>query len=343
MTEFQNPPVGTFDFLDLSGFIVSGKQAYSDLIREFDGYLVPAPEVEFELIRIQGGIRELENALIYDWSPIRSDAAIRKFRTVVRRFGSRNSWFSPASWCTAVGWNYDDYFKCQFFNLADEYLRSLSAASWRTNWPYPRADLCDHELFGRKLLSLFGCKRAMDFDINLAKPSAFFDATRRFLETLLATRAEPETRTIVTHNAFEQFNPMRAIRYFSRAKCIIVDRDPRDSFVAMAPHRHLALKVDDFIERFRLFRAQVRHDSTEGQHVLRIRFEDLVFNYDAAVARVIGFLGHDNTIHRHKQKYFVPESSAKNIGLFKAYKYQADIARIERSLGEFCDPRASRS
>ena len=73
-------PVGTYRFLDLSGFIVSGKQAYSDLLREFDGFLVPEAEREFELIRIQGGIRDLENALVEDWSPIRADAALRRFR-----------------------------------------------------------------------------------------------------------------------------------------------------------------------------------------------------------------------------------------------------------------------
>jgi len=100
----------SFTFPDLSGFMASGKQAYSELIKEFDGYLVLEGERKFKLIRIQGGIRDLENALVHDWSPIRADSAIRKFRSVVRRLGRKKRWHAPATWFAGASNNYDDYF-----------------------------------------------------------------------------------------------------------------------------------------------------------------------------------------------------------------------------------------
>ena len=67
-------------YLDLSGYAFTGKHAVIDLVREFAGYTVAHFQFEFNLLRIQGGIRDLETALSDDWSPIRSDAAVRRFR-----------------------------------------------------------------------------------------------------------------------------------------------------------------------------------------------------------------------------------------------------------------------
>ncbi|MGA2079055.1 MAG: hypothetical protein ABSH53_00345 [Holophaga sp.] len=332
-------PVGTYRFLDLSGFIVSGKQAYSDLLREFDGFLVPEAEREFELIRIQGGIRDLENALVEDWSPIRADAALRRFQHLVVRAGDRSRFLAPGSWFRAIGWNYDDYFGGRFFDLAGRYLAALSLATWKTNWSQPRVDLCSHQLFWRKLANLAGFRGAMDFHTRLAGPEGFLEATRTFLETLLATRAQPDTHTIVTHNAFEPFNPARATRYFTHAKCIIVDRDPRDSFTGMAPHRHLALPVDPFIARFRLYHRQAAPKPGEEGLVLRARFEDLVLDYPAAVARVREFLGVEPAGCTRPGSHFQAARSAARVGLWKTHPDQDAIRRIRTELAEYCDPR----
>src|SRR5215217_1070617 len=93
--------------VDLNGYALTGKSAVSDLLREFEGYWVHRRRVkgiqkssidrsrlnteyseqwktalspatgfgdpfEFDLIRMPGGIRDLETALVDDWSPIRS-------------------------------------------------------------------------------------------------------------------------------------------------------------------------------------------------------------------------------------------------------------------------------
>lgn len=54
-----------YRFLDLSSYGFSGKHAVINLAREFKGYHVPHFKFEFNLIRIQGGIRDLKNALKY--------------------------------------------------------------------------------------------------------------------------------------------------------------------------------------------------------------------------------------------------------------------------------------
>src|SRR4051812_30054845 len=100
--------------LDLSGYGFSGKHAMIDFVRELAGYHVEHFQFEFALLRIQGGILDLKTALVDDWSPIRSDAAIRRFRRLVRRLGPRNRLADPSSWFKATGFNYDAHYGGRF-------------------------------------------------------------------------------------------------------------------------------------------------------------------------------------------------------------------------------------
>ncbi len=322
---------------------MSGKTAYSDLLREVKGFQVPNPEFEFELIRIQGGIRDLETALVDDWSAIRADAAIRRFRRVVKRMGATHKRADPRTWFEAAGWSWDDHFGSRFTSLSEQFLNRLIASSWRTNWPFPMVELSSCELFlshaSRKLGKLFGRNSTTDFDISLAYSENFLEVVNEYLSELLGCEVSEDITTIVTHNAFEPFNPSRALRYLKNSKCIIVDRDPRDSYVAMSPHKHLALPVNDFILRFKAYRkAAEYHVDTPGK-ILRAQYEDLIFNYDDTVNRVLDFLEISTADHVEPLKYFNPTKSLRYVGIWKGHNNQADIRLIKDTLGAWCDPR----
>lgn len=322
---------------------MSGKTAYSDLLREVKGFQVPDPEFEFELIRIQGGIRDLETALVEDWSAIRADAAIRRFRRVVKRMGATHKRADPRTWFEAGGWSWDDHFGGRFTSLSEKFLNKLIASSWRTNWPYPVVELSSYELFlshaSRKLRKLFRRNSTTDFDISLAYSENFLEFVNEYLSELLVVDLPDEITTIVTHNAFEPFNPSRALRYLKNSKCIIVDRDPRDSYVAMAPHKHLALSVEDFILRFKAYRKAAEYHVDATGKVLRLRYEDLIFNYEDTVSCVLNFLEVAPADHADPLKYFNPDKSLRNVKIWKRNNNQADISLIKDALAAWCDPR----
>ena len=75
-------------FLDLSGYVLTGKSALTQVIREFEGFSVPDVEFEFGLFRMKDGLFDLEHSLVNDWSPLRSDAAIRRFIRLVKIVGN---------------------------------------------------------------------------------------------------------------------------------------------------------------------------------------------------------------------------------------------------------------
>ena len=324
-------------FVDLSGYAFTGKHAVIDLMREIEGYHVPHFQFEFALLRIQGGILDLEHALSGSWSPIRSDAAIRRFKRLVRRLGTKNAIAKPSSWLEAVGWNYDEYYNHRFFELSKQYLDRLVAARWRAPWPYVLAELSNGELFARKLKQKLRWPRAMDFEYNLARPEHFLETTREYLEALLSSNIAADTRTIILHNAFEPYDPGQSIKFFRNAKAIVVDRDPRDNYVQGLWYAPVATGVREFIIRYRLQREAT--DYASRADVLRIRFEDLVLDYARSIDRIFDHLGEDRGRHVRPRRHFDPDVSKRNVGIWRGYKKQDEIRQIQAALGEYCDER----
>lgn len=326
----------TYRYLDLSGYAFSGKEAVIELVREFTGFAVPESQFEFLLIRIQGGIRDLETALLDDWSPIRSDAAIRRLRQLIKRFGTRSKFSDPRTWFTSVGLNYEARYSNRFFDLSSQYLDNLIIAEWPTFWPYPMAEVSSAELFLRKVMGKLGVRKAHEFKVCLATPNRFIELTRTYLNELLSSNVPEDTSTIVMHNAFEPFNPQRALRYFDRAKCIIVDRDPRDTYVAMLRRRPWAMLVQDFIVRYQLHREIVQRNAIESPDILRLQYEDLVLDYDVTLSRILEFLGENRAIHACRKKHFDPGVSIQHVGIWRRHENQEEIELIHRGLGRFC-------
>jgi len=323
-------------FLDLSGYAFTGKHAVIDLMREFDGYHVPHFQFEFCLLRIQGGILDLKTALVDDWSPIRSDAAIRRFRRLVRRLGTKNSRMDPRTWFESIGYNYDEYFDHRFFKLSQKYLEELVELSWKSEWPFAMADWSGLELCWNRIKRNLGFKGAYMVEVCVAPPGNFIPATRRYLRDLLSSSAAPGTSTIVMHNAFEPFNPYRSLDLFDEAKCIIVDRDPRDNYVAGLWYKPLRVPAVEFVRRYRSHRMAAKANLKPSGQILRLQYEDLILRYGETLDRILSFLGEDKSVHVRPLRYFDPAVSAKNIGIWKTHADQADIEYIARELAEYC-------
>jgi len=89
--------------IDLSGYMFSGKSAVSDILREFNGVYVPNYLVEFDLLRMPGGLIDLKHAVM-DWSPIRTFAAINRFDKLVNRLACSPK-FPQKLFKTGYGYN----------------------------------------------------------------------------------------------------------------------------------------------------------------------------------------------------------------------------------------------
>lgn len=339
------------DFIDVSGVGNTGKSAVVDLLREFPHLWVPEYWFEFDLLRIPGGLLDLRHALLEDWSPIRSDAALRRFDRVVEMMGVDPRPWEIGAVLRSTSQRYDARFGGQFRALTRAFSAAFRTSAYRSEWPYHAlADGAARRL-AFKLARRAGLRRLVTREVLLVDGREFDSQARDLMSALFGKLVGPGATGAVLNNGFEPFHPQSALDMLD-ARQIVVTRDPRDVYVSglnahgvSAADRSLIafdndgmnksfLATDDlalFVARFRRYHEEL---GPSDPRVLRVRFEDLVIRPEPEIARIAAFLGLDPE-QRAVGSHFRPEQSARNVGLWRNYSRQDEIEYLTRELGEW--------
>ena len=149
------------------------------------------------------------------------------------------------------------------------------------------------------------------------------------------------TGDLLIDMAFLPHNLKRLHRYgLSDLKAIVVDRDLRDVF-SYINHNKMILKrrpqipmnIDDFIKFWLSLR---QSEVIVNENVLRLRFEDLVYNYEKTIRLIESFLEISDKTHTNRLKYFNPETAKNNTQLFRApFVNQEHIDQITKELDAY--------
>lgn len=326
--------------LDLSGYSFTGKSAVYDLLPNGPHFKKLGREVEFELIRVRGGIFDLHDALVINWTLPRSSVAMRDFRRTAFYLGGKKGVFDKLF---RGGAAYGIHFP-GFSNLVEKYLNSLTLASWQSYWPF--MDYSDPAYITplKKLRErLF--RSSKHVELARPAPTSFIASTTAFTSGLVHSAvAESGSSYLVTNNGFSPDNPSSAMRFFKHAKSVVVDRDPRDVYLsakksALAGVKDAAVgnSVEDFVRRFRALRV---FSGNDGDDVKRIYFEELVSHFDETRAGLASFLNVPlDTLSLDKSEGFHPEKSKSNVGMWLNNKnyhaHREALLGIEKNLPEF--------
>jgi hypothetical protein len=351
--------IGTnqFAYVDICGVGNSGKSAISDLLSEFDAIYMPEYWFEFDLIRVPDGLLELRQRLVENWSPVRSHYAVAAFRRLVHMMGRDPGWWNMAGHWVSTGHRldrrFDRQYRAQWLAFVDSFVRMELIAEWGYDEMQMRPEL----RLIRKAIRHIGGRRRLRRVVRLVDGKDFDVKVRNVMDALFALIAPPDADIIGLHNCFEPYNPIPALDMMGNAKQIIVTRDPRDIYVSgqtaaqVKPEDKALLPFDNdglnksflatddlaaFVTRMRLLHEQLfcGHDP----RVLRLRFEDIVLDYDRTVDRVCKFLGIDRARHRRPRTKLVPEKSAKNVGLWRRYSSQQEVDYIAREMPDLLYP-----
>ncbi|MEO5346350.1 MAG: sulfotransferase [Magnetococcus sp. YQC-9] len=334
-------------FLDLSGYMFSGKAALSDLLREFEGISVPDYRSEFDLLRIPHGLMDLK--LAFDqWSWVRSDAAVRNFIKLTNTLARTPKGLWERAFL--VGFGYDRRFP-GFRDKTERFVGRITDATWRMQWPYEVMNISPFRHFWHRLwCKLKGIQGWPEIEYHLCSGENFSAYAKEYLVELLIPEEDRNNRDIyVTHNMLEPYQPEAAFGFFDDIRAIVVDRDVRDIYmtgshysvgfndrVALYSRIIGAFDIDIFIKRQKILRNRTQY----GHHprVLRIRFEDLVERHEETLERILAFLDMDRSAHIRPGLAFQPASSQKNIGLWRQAtgEAKANIHKIEQALPELC-------
>lgn len=176
--------------------------------------------------------------------------------------------------------------------------------------------------------------RTMEYAV---KPNDFDEYTKCFVVDVLKALGLDLNKNIVLDQPFAGNDPMRSFKFFDDPVAIIVDRDPRDNYifakeVLKARGKQIPTeKVEDFIEYYKTMR---NFDLTENARILKVRFEDMIYQYDCTTEKIKKFLNL-NEEDRFK-RVFDPNLSKHNTCLYRRFpKYAEDVKKIEVALGEY--------
>lgn len=320
----------------------TGSSVVTDLLKEFNN-MNSLGDYEFSIVHDVDGISDLQHNIVDDFHRMKVDEAIYRFKKLIRNLSK----------------GYNPFFNNKFTSISEEYINELIDASWDGFW---LQHFNRYGNFQRKLI--YGLPRRLQ-ELKyklLAKKSEyeyvphykrspmyfsfarerFFEVTRNYMEKLFDVIDEDYTNEyLVLDQLIPPSNTERYLKYFNDLKVIIVDRDPRDLYLLNKMFWNEGWipshDVEVFARWYRLNREHLKYENDDPNRVLRVRFEDFIFKYDETLAKLMEFIGVNQSNHIEKFKYFNPNVSIKNCRLWKKFNEHADdVKYIEENLSEFC-------
>jgi hypothetical protein len=326
--------------VDLSGYMFSGKTALSDLLREFDSLSVPHYHQEFDLIRVPNGLGDLL-ATIESRSQIRINYAINKYQSLIK-----SQLYPPGN--LSKFWRYGGFLDLVYPGIEEKtkmFVDSITTFEWEQRTPFMISEINPFNIMINKITSKLSGEIAWPkVKTRLIDCDIFYPNVQAYLLSIINPNDENVAHII--HNGLEPYRPSTYFKLFTDIKCIIVDRDIRDIFMTsvlyskgfnnnVKTYKNISGAHDAkiFIEK----QKKMRNFKDNFPNILRINFEDLVFNYENTIKTIINFLSINLSDHKNKLKFFNPDLSKKNTRMWiNQSEYRSQIKLIEKELPDLC-------
>lgn len=327
----------------LTGYNGSGATAMRNLLMEYKNCdTIKRKSYEHILFYTPNGLFDLEYKLLLRNSQTRSDEAIESFKKEMYRL-----WENDFFWCGA----YKSLYGNEFKELYEEFVNKLVQFQFKGSWSYDLVkekhslvrtfkDICKKALgknvthFGRVL----EYKKDDTISCSLVSKEEFFKHAREFINDYFKMVNKNKADYFVYEHLLKPYDIGNLDKYFDDGtKVIIVDRDVRDIYiygkyvVKNSKYPKEPEKFIDFWTRLRNIEPKI-----DNKNILRVYFEDLIFNYDKTVSKIEEFLGIDSTNHTEIDKYFNLEKSKGNAELYlQKEEWREEVKIFDEKLKDY--------
>ncbi len=325
-----------------TGYMGSGSSAITDLTSEFKDCQNEFKSYEYIILHCPNGVFDLEDKLLLGNNAIRSDEAIRTFENQMKKLYNKKFWW--------VG-NYKKIIGDNFMNITNQYINSLINFNYNGYW-YTHEEV-DNKMFWKllirkplKILTLNKVKfnKVLKYKdgmkICLPTKEEFYEKSKKYIYDIIDVISKGKTNVILDQFLLP-FNLYRVDNYFcDRLKVIVVERDPRDIFIInkyIWQKKQICVPMPLDVHEFCKYYKRMRESEKQcnSNKVLRVKFEDLIYNYENELKRITDFLGFTEKDHVYKKTRFNPEISIKNTQLFNNPKYIEEAKIIEKNLEDY--------
>lgn len=320
----------------------SGSGAVLDFLREFDnctvfGYLDPDgggklsktikndTSFEVDFLRHAGGVFELEQAFTYK-NIFVQDAAIKRFIALSEYWYSREN---------------IPFYNDEYMRLTRKFIEDISDFKITSkSFPFQFHSMIPYHVEYDNLEAPFFIEDNKDYTLYYLKEltvQEYRKLANRYIMDFFSTIDSKPYLVLdgFIGDATSDFS--RKKDYIDNLKVVMVYRDPRDVYVTAADlgcNSWVPADPEDFIKWYKRSTFEVL--KPQDDDYLIIRFEDFVFEYDRISQKIMTFLNLKKENHVSPMGFFDPEISSKNIGLYKNFRDQDVITKIEKELSGYC-------
>lgn len=328
-----------------AGYSGTGSSAVVHLLSEYEN-VTPCIQGSYEhvLFYIPDGLFDLEDRLLNNNSIHMSDGAINRFYNAMKRLNDNNyGWFG----------GYKRRFANQFMDSVDMFIDELTQfilpGYWSEDFKYSFSmnkavtDLVKYAI-GRPVHQ-YGQKLDRKGDgivrYSFVTPGQFYSAAKAFVQRYLQMLSHNTSEDMILDQILLPHNLFRMKHYFTDTKAIVFDRDPRDLYVLskyvwpqIAGSAQLFPNTPEkFVDFYRGLKSTEKNDP--DPNVLRLHFEDLIYQYEETVESIETFLGYSSNRHTSPKTRFIPEKSINNTQNFLIEKaWEEEVVYIQNNLSD---------
>ena len=315
-------------------YMGSGSSAVTDLLREYEGINTKNSDFEYVFLHAPDGLFDLEYKLLYNNNAIRSDEAVKSFRKLMKKL------YIYGGWGIA---NYKEKISQNFIKIVDSYLNSIITSKYHGIWYYhqkPTKVDWIIRIIKRVIFQKTAKLKQVQLEMSLVSSDDFYEKSRKFIVDVIKQISDTE-ENIVLDQLILPHNLNLIDNYKIEGLLpIIVSRDPRDVFVLnkyfWKPRNQevpYPTDVKEFCNYYKMMRENEKKTNTS---VLRLKFEDLVLNYEKTKQDIENFIGVDSIHHKAKFEYFNPAISVNNLQVYnRDIDYLPEVEIIESELFEY--------
>ena len=328
-----------FNIITVTGFGATGSSAISHIVSEFDN-VKSLGSTEFWLLQDLHGISDLDYFLNDGNHRSKTFVGIRNFARLVKKNKAFYSKYFP---------NFDEISSEYISNLKDTtFNKALHPFEYEQSFileifvkVYFKLQSIKHKLFtpNEELILKLPLNQKYHFKYD---PEYFYQITKKFTRKLFESIMDNKNYNhVMVDQLVPSTNISRYFNYIDKLKVIVVDRDPRDIFLLnKLKWRGTPVLCDtDNVGVFIDWYSSIRHNSFKGDNsdVMRINFEDLIYNYETSLEKIVSFCSLNEKFHNQKFKIFDPKKSIVNTKLWKRpHNFHNEISEIERKLTKYC-------
>lgn len=323
-----------------TGYGTTGSSAATDFFSEFENVCIVPHTFECTFIHEAGGLYDLEKA-VEEGHRFKVDYAVHKFLNLCSFLQKKE---------------YGKFFNSLFFKITKDFVENTFVCCWHGWWHrsaeaspktlknrllYERAKIHYDTLQKNKDYALYEADTWMPSyqpytnQYYLCDVKKFRNAAKKYVSQLMRELNVNNSDFLLVDQLLPPIKPELYLHYFDDIKVIVVDKDPRDYFLANKlfwGERYIPTDVDKYI----YFYSQTRGAKINSEYVKYINFEELIYKYEEISNVLIKFAGLNSNWHKKNRTFFIPEKSKKNTMIFLRYSnYSEEMGKLERELSSY--------